>query len=44
MHNNYLLHFPNTFTLLINNNCVLDVKMFTRRLTICKSPDMADVK
>lgn len=44
MHNNYLLHFPNTFTLLVNITCVLDVKMFTRRLTICKSPDIADVK
>lgn len=44
MQNNYLLHFPNTFTLFINNNCVLDVRMFTRRLTICKNPDMADVK
>lgn len=44
MHNNYLLYFPNTFTLLVNNTCVLDVRMFTRRLTICRSPDIADLK
>lgn len=44
MHDNYLSHFSNTFTLLVNNNCVLVVGMFTRRLTICKSPAMEDVK
>lgn len=39
VHNNYQSHKANEFTLLVNNNCVSNVKICSRKLTICKSTD-----
>lgn len=37
MHNNYQFHEANEFTLLVNNNCVSNLKICSRRLITCKS-------
>lgn len=35
VHNDYHIHKADEFTLLVNNNCVSNVKVCSRRLTIC---------
>lgn len=44
MHNIYQFHKANEFTLLVNNNCVSNVKICSRTLIICKSIDSVTEK